>query len=286
MSMAAITSAVLLALFLVAAGGALMSTSGEDVDLAARLRASRRFVAIGAFLGLSPLAAFWLVIAVVILVPILLFFWFPAVGWLSFVAIVAAVAAAPRLLAPILARRRAEKFEEQLPTVADRLVSAVRGGTPLLQALETISPDLEPPIREAIVELAADATMGAGGMAAAIETARAKYASRHYALILSVLNVFIEQGGNLVEPMQRMSVAFKEIWRLDQKIRSATKAVRSAISVVNFGILAIVVIISFTRKESFGEIFSNPIGFLLFFAGMGIYLAGFYVMRQMMKVEI
>ena len=189
---------VLAAATVLAGGACLGATQSDDVDFERLFARSHRLGLVAEWLDISPTLAFWGTVATLTMAPVLLWQWYPVVGVVALVGLSLAFVFVERLLAPALATRTAARFEEQLPILADRLVSAVRGATPLLQALETVGPGLDPPLREAIVDLAAEATMGAGGLPEAVAAARDRHASRHFALILSVLSVFAERGGNLV----------------------------------------------------------------------------------------
>ncbi len=265
---------------------AVLTSADSDNDLGLTLDRSRRLTLIGEWRGISPRLAFGLYLAAQFLLPAILAFWRKPFAIFVFLLVAVGFATAHRTLPPLLARRRLKAFEEQLPHVLDQLVSAVRGNRPLAQALEQVAPTLDPPAREEIGELASKAAMTAGGMREAVAEAREKYDSRHYAIILSLLHVFSQRGGNLVEPMQQMSSVFKEVWRLEQKIETAAAAARSSFHVINFGLLAIVVMVSFAKPEMLDDTFRSLMGIALFVAGLAIYGIGLFFMRAMMRIEI
>lgn len=274
------------ALTVIAVGAALMDRAAESEDVGALIARSRRFSLLGQWLSVSPSAALFLYLAAQIAAPAVFFFWRAPFAIVLFFGILAAFVAVPIWVPRRLRQRMLHLFDEQLPSFTDQLVASVRGSVPLMVSLQEVVPLLIEPMRSEIATLAEQANKGQGGIDAAITNARKRYDSRNYALILSVMHIFSRQGGNLIEPMQNMSSSFKEIYRLEKKLQTATQAARSAFWIINLGLLAIVLMISLLQPNLIDEIFDTRMGIVLFFAGIVVYGIGVLWLIFMTKVEI
>jgi tight adherence protein B len=264
-----------------------LNSASEDADEVSDLISrSRRLNLIGEWLNISPGTALAAYLATQFIVPMLFLLWRPPFAVVVFFGVLAAFVTAPGWLARKLRLKSLKLFDEQLPPFTDRLVSSVRGDTPLLVSIEQVAPNLDEPIRSEIIKLADDANRGRGGVDLAIQNARKRYTSKNYSMILSVMHVFSRRGGDLIEPIQNMSSSFKEIYRLEKKLETAVSAAKNAFFMVNFGLLAIIVIVSFARPETIDEIFDTALGILLFFAGLLIYGFGVFMLRMMTRVEV
>ncbi|WP_422374219.1 type II secretion system F family protein [Roseibium sp.] len=271
----------------IVAGAYALATGAEDSeDVVVLISRSKRFGLIGEWLGISAVLALWAYLAVQIVVPLVFLLWRPPFAVMLFILVLVAFVTLPGWLKAILHKRKLKLFEEQLPPFTDQLVSSVRGDVPLLVSIETVAPSLNEPLRTEIAKLAEEANKGRGGVDLAIENARKRYRSSNYSLILSVIHVFSRRGGDLIEPMQKMSVSFKEIFRLEKKLETAIAAARNSFWIMNFGLFAIIVIISFAKPEIIDEIFESALGILLFFVGICVYGLGVFILREMTKVEV
>lgn len=100
-------------------------------------------------------------------------------------------------LSPFLPRinrmRYLSKFNQQLPLVADQMVSAVRGGKTLTQGLLGLPDALPHPASQEFAELAERTRLSAGGLEEAARDLTAKIDNKHLALLLSVFTIFSKQ---------------------------------------------------------------------------------------------
>lgn len=264
-----------------------LSAVSEDSDQVGDIIArSKRLNLIGQWLNISPGTALAAYLLVQFVVPVLFIFWRPPAAVVVFVVVFISFLTAPGWLAKKLRQKSLQLFDEQLPPFTDRLVSSVRGDTPLLVSIENVAPNLDEPLKSEIMTLADDANRGRGGVDLAIQNARQRFTSKNYSMILSVMHVFARRGGDLIEPIQNMSSSFKEIYRLEKKLETAVSAAKNAFFMVNFGLLAIVVIVSFARPQTIDEIFDTGLGILLFFAGFCVYGIGVFLLRMMTRVEV
>ncbi len=241
---------------------------------------------LGTIFSVSPVAAFGLSILVCIVAPILLMFWRTPAGIFALFGAIGGFALVPWWGPKLLAGRAIERFEAQLPGFVDLMVSAVRGNLPLPIALSHVVPSLNDPLKSEVARLSNEALKARGGMSQAIEDARKRHASRNYSMLLAVFGVFSARGGNLVEPVQTMAKSFKEIHRLQLKMRTATSSARAAFWVMNAGMLFIVVTVSIMAPDMLDKTFDTLAGGVLFFIGVMIWAAGAYLLRKMTRVDI
>ncbi len=261
-------------------------TNSDSRQISEVLRGSKRLGIVGQILSISPPMALLACFMACLVLPFLLMFWRFPVGVLAMICAIVGFIFLPWWGNALIRNRMRKAFEEQLPGFVDLLVSAVRGNLPLAVAIANVAPLLKEPLRGEIHRFANEATQGRGGMEAAIANARKRNPSRNYSMLLSVIGVFAGRGGNLVEPVQTMSKAFKDIHRLHKKLETATSTARAAFWVINIALLGIVVTLSVAAPELLDMTFKSLVGGLIFFAGMIIWAGASTILYQLTRVEI
>ncbi len=176
-------------------------------------------------------------------------------------------------------------FESQLPIVIDQTVAQLRGGRSLARGLVELPAHLPEPAAAEMFEMADRSQRGLGLDKALMDAAR-KYKSRNYALLVSVFRMFVRQGGNVVDPLQRMSAAFKELIKADDYIRTASTQGRTIFFIINGAIFLMFSFVSMAQPQLIAQIFENIVGILIFLVGVGVYVGGAFWMWGMMRVDV
>jgi tight adherence protein B len=158
--------------------------------------------------------------------------------WLLTRSVVFAAAAAaaaffvPRMLYRVARERRLQRLEEQLPDAISLMVSSVRAGRALPQAIEDVSQKMEGPAGEEFGVMAGEYAYGGMNLEGVLERARARLNVESFTMISSALIINAEHGGDVLHMLERMAEAIRELERLRKKIRTETSEVRSQEKVI------------------------------------------------------
>ncbi len=209
-------------------------------------------------------------------------------GQLQPVAYIAAIAFA--VLIPIKylkgrIRKRNDKFINMFPDVLDMIVRSVRSGFPLNTAIKMVADNMDPPVSTEFRQVADEIALGRS-----LDEALSRLAQRidepdiHFFVV--VLNVQNETGGNLAEIISNLSGIIRKRKHLRMKIRSMTSEGRAtgwvlgALPIVEFLILSIM------APEHLEPLFNTQAGFIILAIATGLILLAFWIVRQMIDIDI
>ncbi|WP_244635532.1 type II secretion system F family protein [Chthonobacter albigriseus] len=193
--------------------------------------------------------------------------------------------AVPKMVLKYLLERRWLRIEAQLPYAVDQIVSAVRSSKPLGTAIGVVAESGVMPIGHEFERVAREQKLGVG-LVEALDRHGRSVPSLHFKMVDAALALFARQGGDIAEPLSEMSKSFKEIWKLDQKIRTSSSQARMNFLVVNGGAAFMLLMIFLGQPELIDKVFSSIIGIVVFAIGVVLYAIGFFWMRAMMRISV
>jgi tight adherence protein B len=189
---------------------------------------------------------------------------------------------------PVLAHLRAQRvarIEEQLPGAIDLLTSYTRSGLSLTQALEELAGNTDAPISEELSLIVQDVRVGSD-VGRAIDAARQRLGSRTFGLVATALQVSREKGGNLTEALERMSGSLKEIWRLEQKLITASSEARKATWIISGAPIGIAVMVMVMQPDLAYGLVESFLGMVFLVLAVGVYAFGLWWLLKSMKVVV
>ena len=197
----------------------------------------------------------------------------------------AAVVLSPKALLEYIKRERREKLQEQLPAMLDNIASSTKAGLNLMQAFEEASRQMSPPASQELSLMVQDYRLGKD-FKSCIESARQRLKSRSFNLVASALSVNIEKGGNLTEAMVTMSASLKEIWRLEQKMLTASAEGRKAVKVISGMPIMIFLMVAFSQPDIVETLTSNFAGWAIITVSVAMYVFAIYWLLRILQTDI
>ncbi|NCC26619.1 MAG: hypothetical protein EOM22_00325 [Gammaproteobacteria bacterium] len=191
----------------------------------------------------------------------------------------------PRPVFSWLRQRRRERFEAQLPAVLDQLASSARSGLSLEQCIDDVARRGQPPGSEEFGLMLKDMRIAAGPRAAII-AARERIDSRSFNLVASALLVSLDKGGNLPDTLDQISRSLKELWRLEQKLITASAEARKAVRVITAMPILLFFLISATQPELIDTLVGHPLGWVVLGIAALLYGIGFIWLRRILAVDL
>lgn len=133
----------------------------------------------------------------------------------------------PRIYVGRLKNRRLQRFDEQLSDMLNLMVNGLRAGFSTMQALESVSKELPPPICDEFRRVVQEMQLGIP-MERALDNLHRRIPSVDLDLVITAMNVQREVGGNLAEILGTISHTIRERVRIKGEIRVLTSQVMTS----------------------------------------------------------
>lgn len=184
-----------------------------------------------------------------------------------------------------LRQKRESEFEERFPMALDQLVSTSKAGLNLSQSLEEVAKYAPSPVSDELNRIVREQKLGTD-IASALMNSRKRMNSHTLNLTVSALLINIKQGGNLPEAIEKISRSLKEIWRLEQKLFTASAEARKGAMVISAMPLVIFVMVVFMQPEMLDTLTGSLMGYGVLAISSILYIAGIAWMMKIIRVDI
>jgi tight adherence protein B len=184
-----------------------------------------------------------------------------------------------------LQQKRESDFEERFPMALDQLVSTSKAGLNLTQSLEEVAKYAPSPVSDELNRIVREQRLGTD-IASALINSRARMHSHTLTLTVSALLINIKQGGNLPEAIEKISKSLKEIWRLEQKLFTASAEARKGAMVISAMPLVIFVLVVFMQPDMIDTLTGSLMGWGVLAISTILYVAGIAWMIKIIRVDI
>ena len=180
--------------------------------------------------------------------------------------------------------RRRGAFAEQLPEVLQLLVSSLRGGYGLPQALDALSNQCDEPARAEFQRVQFEIRIGRDPSDALAATAT-RMASKDFNWVVAAIQINREIGGELSVVLETVADTIRERQKMNRQIRVLTSEGRiSAYVLVGLPIF-LVGVLSVTNPSYFAPL-RRSFGPLLVIYAIITTIVGWFWMRRLVKAEM
>jgi tight adherence protein B len=187
-----------------------------------------------------------------------------------------------------LGRRQAgrlKKFNDQLGDTISLMSNSMRSGLSLVQSMEMISRDADPPIAEEFHRVVREIGLGVGPQDALQHFVR-RVASDDLDLLVTAILVQFEVGGNLSKILDSIAGTIRERVKLKGEIKTMSSQGRMAGYMLSGMPVAIGGILMLVAPTFIGKLFSpGPWLVLPVCAGVGIIL-GSVIINKIVDIEV
>lgn len=184
-------------------------------------------------------------------------------------------------------RKRLKNFNDQLPDMINLMVNGLRAGYSTMQAMESISKELPPPICDEFRRVVQEMQLGVP-MERSLENLLRRIPSEDVDFMITAINVQREVGGNLAEILDTISFTIRERIRIKGEIRVLTAQVMTSGKILSFIPIILGIFLWFFSPEYMIGIFDN--GPLCGFGALGAALVligiGYFVMTRIANIEV
>jgi tight adherence protein B len=193
--------------------------------------------------------------------------------------------------APLLARvfvnhraaRRRHEFDEQLPDVLHLMVSLLRSGYGLPQALDTVANQTAEPVATEFKRVLFETRIGRDP-ADALESTAARMRSKDFGWVVQAMRINREIGGELASILESVSETVRERQRLARQIQALTAEGRLSALLLTAIPPFLVVLLSVFSPGYFAPLTESP-GPLIVAIGIVLLIIGWWWTRKLVKLH-
>ncbi len=192
---------------------------------------------------------------------------------------------APRFYLSRLRGQRLKAFNEQLGDTINLMVNGVRAGYSVLQAMESVSREMAPPISEEFARIVREMQFGIP-MDEAMDHMFRRAPSDDLDMLITAINVQREVGGNLAEVLESISHTIRERVRIKGEIQAKTAMTRGSGYMIAAIPVIVSVIVYLINPTFMGPMFVDLCGqIMLGIALLGI-VVGFVVINKVVQIDV
>jgi tight adherence protein B len=98
--------------------------------------------------------------------------------------------------------------------------------------------------------------------------------------------VSIDRGGNLAEALQTIAASLKEIWRLEQKLVTASAEARKAMMIISAIPVFVATVAMIAQPDIAETLTSSLLGLVILTMAMGVYALGIAWTRRLLRADV
>ncbi len=183
----------------------------------------------------------------------------------------------------ILGRQR--KLESQLVELLQMLASGLRAGFGLMQAVESASDQLTPPISIELRRFIRDTAMGAS-VESALANLNERVGSSDWDIVITAILIQRSVGGNLAEILDNVANTMRERVRIKNEIRTLTSQQRMTGYVIGGIPIGLGIVFSMINWDFMSLMFTESVGRMMLGAGAVLWTIGFMIIRKIVDIEV
>jgi tight adherence protein B len=207
------------------------------------------------------------------------------IAWPLMLGCAAVAAVGPRILVIGMRRARQRRLAAQLPDAISLWAGLLRSGQGVMTALSQVSSRQPEPLGGELKLVLAEHRLGLG-LGAAIGALRDRVGVPDLRMLVTLLQVHRELGGNLAEAMDRLAATLRSRLLMEARIRSLTAQGRLQGLVVGALPLLLAVVLSVMEPDAMHAMVSTRPGWAAMAAIAGLEVAGFIVIRRIVNIDI
>ena len=191
----------------------------------------------------------------------------------------------PRIYVSTLRGHRLRSFNDQLGDTITLMVNSLRAGYSVLQAMEAVSREMDPPISVEFGRVVQEQQLGLS-LEQAFANMLRRIPSEDLDMMITAINVQREVGGNLSEVLDAISYTIRERIRIKGEIRALTAMSRWSGYLVSLVPVVLSVVIYLISPDFMSTLFEERCGWVMLgVAGVGIVL-GYLVINKIVKIDV
>lgn len=182
--------------------------------------------------------------------------------------------------------KRLVHFNDQLPDMLNLMVNGLRAGYSNMQAMESVSKELPPPICDEFRRVVQEMQLGVS-MEKALENLLRRIPSDDLDLVITAINVQREVGGNLADILDTISHTIRERIRIKGEIRVLTTQTLYSGRMLALMPIFVILILYLLNPDYMQEYMRNGwCGYVPLICSGILIISGYFAMTKIAQVEV
>ena len=182
-------------------------------------------------------------------------------------------------------KRRKSKIKNDMLRAVILLNNAFKAGKSTMQAVEIASRELPEPISIEFKKIYQDLSYGINSDVAFSRFAR-RVNLEEARYISSSLIILNKTGGNIVAVFSAIERTLFEKKKLEEDLKNSTQASNLVVKVLMGVPIVFILIIYVLSPDYFEPLFSSPLGYMIIFIVLVMFLVYMYLLKKIMKVKV
>ena len=192
---------------------------------------------------------------------------------------------APQLFLSFKAKRRAHKFEAQLPDVLTLLASSLATGFSLAQGVDAVVRDASEPSAKEFSRALAETRIGAT-LEDTLDHLAQRMDSSNLTWTTMAIRIQREVGGNLAETLRTTATTLREREALKRLVKGLSAEGRLSAYILMAMPIGLFFYMLAVNRPYIALLWSGPIGWAMLVAGCLSMVVGYFWMSKVVKVEV
>jgi tight adherence protein B len=209
----------------------------------------------------------------------------PLQGLIALPILLVAAFGLTRVIVRQLIVRRLRKFTNQLELVLRLMVSGLRAGLSVRQALVMVIEQSPDPARHEFMRVIGQTNIGMS-VYDALDLLATRLSSNEMTMLTRAIRLQSQTGGNLAKVLEQLATTIKERRRLQRKIKAITSEGRATGGIISALPVGVGIMILLTNPNMRVAMFTTQIGHMALGLAVALEGIGVFVLAMMIKVDI
>lgn len=192
---------------------------------------------------------------------------------------------APRMTVDLLRRRRARRFEQQLPMALLMLAAALRAGVALTTALRHVVEQSGAPLAQEFGLMLREQRLGVP-WDVALENLQARMPGDSTALVVAAMRIAAQTGGNLAEALDSIAQTLRARLQLQAKLLALTSQGRLQAWIVGALPVLLLAVLDRLEPDVMAVLWHTPMGWGVLAILTVLETAGVLLIRRIVRIEL
>ncbi len=183
------------------------------------------------------------------------------------------------------AQRRLNTFNKQLPIALHIMATSLRSGFSIMESVRTVAQEMENPLAKEFRRMLDEARVGSS-FDESLQRTVERVQSEDLEVVARALDIHRRVGGDLAAILESVSETMRQREELRGHVLALTAQQRFGGLIVGLLPVWVVGFLLVTAPDFISPLWEEPLGRVLLATGITLEIVGFFVMRQVLKIEV
>jgi tight adherence protein B len=188
------------------------------------------------------------------------------------------------LFLEVLARRRVNAFEDQLPEVLDTLAAALKVGHSLQESIRATAAEASEPAASEFASVLAELRLGRP-LEAALDDMADRMSSEDFRFVLTSITIQRQVGGSLADLLQTVAQTIRRRQGFARKLKALTAMGRISAQILVALPFGVAFMLTLVNRSYMRPLLTTSTGRLLVVVALGMLACGSVILKRMVSVR-